>query len=419
MISREELLNFPEDIRDFMLYEMETLTDGIIQKFALNDEQAMFVFDLDDGVFLKNIDTLQLPNKLDSMPDAKNVDVRLLALDIAYKVLWPLQDYLEGVDRLILRLGGRVPRIRPLRNPIKDAGTLFPGVIEGMVKKIMAQFTDFKELRLTSNKIFNEKDLTVSPTVENWLKDYIHFAGAGEHDSLKRAKYLAEGRNVISLNDKDKESLRCLLVSYDQGSRAYFEIQEGILRVSEVNENKTAIVTEKGEGLSFDKKLEKLHQHIIQIDSSVLGRDFVMSEADNEINKVRDVLWKALGLQDKDKALGCLRILVEKQMLFMMIREDNRFRGILKRFINIKYGREFETILEGDYDKSIIQRIFLEMLLVDKLRLSEAEALAVAFYITNLQENSGQIVYFDKTTSSLRWRELQTIGNKLLWQEQL
>lgn len=415
MISKEELLNFPADIRDFILYEMEALTNGIVQKFALSDEQTMFVFDLDDQIFLKNMDVMQLPNKLDAMPGSDKIDMRLLVLDIAYKVLWPLQEYLGGVDRLILRLGGKVPRIRPLKGQIKDIGDLFPSLSESTTKKVMAQFKDFKELRLTSNKILNEKDISVSPTVDNWLKDYIHFAGAGSRDSLKRAKYLSKGRNVVPLNAAEKDSLRCLLVSYDQDSMADFAVKEGVLRVSKMSQSKTKV----SQSPNFDRILADLHQKVLDIDKAVLDNDFIMSEADNDINKVRNVLWDALGLQDKDKVISCLRLLIVRQMLDLAIKEDNRFRGILKRFINIKYGKEFESVLEGSYDKLIIRRLFLEMLLFDKLRLSDDEALVAAFYLTNLKTDSGQIVYFDRANRHLKWRELDTMGNQLVWQHQI
>lgn len=415
MISKEELLNFPDDIRSFITDEMEDLTNGIADKFALDAEQRMFVFDLDDQIFLKNMDVLQLPNKLDGMSGADKIDMRLLALDIAYKVLWPLQEYLGGIDRLILRLGGKVPRIRPLKGQKKDISGLFPGTGEGTVKKMMGQFTDFRELRLTSKKILNKKDISISPTIDNWIKDYISFVGAGEHDSLKRAKYLSKGRNVISLSEKEKESLRVLLVSYDQNSSAYFESKDGMLIASEIKKEEP----KTSEAPGFDNILEELHQQIIQIDKSVLDSEFIMSEADGDIGKVRDVLWNAVGLQDKDKAVGCLKLLIEKQILDAMLREDKRFHGILKRFINIKYGKEFEGILEGDYDKLIIRRLLLEMLFTDKLRLNESEAVAIAFYLSNIKTDAGQLVYFDKTANKLKWRDLDTMGNKIVWAEQV
>lgn len=408
-------LQLPEEVRLFIADQADTFTIEIGKKFNLDGNQLNFLADLEDEIFLKNMDVLQLPNRLDTMPGANRIDMRLLILDIAYKVLWPLQDYLGGVDRLILRLGGKVPRIQPLKAEMRDVSGLFPGMGQGTAKKMIAQFKDFKELRLTSNKILNEKDLSVSPTVDNWLKDYIHFAGAGSRDSLKRAKYLSKGRNVVPLNAAEKDSLRCLLVSYDQDSMADFAVKEGVLRVSKMSQSKTKV----SQSPNFDRILADLHQKVLDIDKAVLDNDFIMSEADNDINKVRNVLWDALGLQDKDKVISCLRLLIVRQMLDLAIKEDNRFRGILKRFINIKYGKEFESVLEGTYDKLIIRRLFLEMLLFDKLRLSDDEALVAAFYLTNLKTDSGQIVYFDKASRHLKWRELDTMGNQLVWQHQI
>jgi hypothetical protein len=350
------------------------------------------------------------------MPGQFKGDFRELALQMATEIFWPLQEYLGGVDRLILRLGAKVPRAVFLK---KKTATVvdnqLPEVFQGKVRDLMEKYEEFKDLRLTPNKIVNEKGLMVNSSAQNWINNYIHFLGAGQHSSLERAVYLSKSPNVLELADKYKDSLRYLLLSYDEGTELYFNRSQGLLLIEEKPEGKDVSKETIDDKVDLDKFLPAFRNKLSTFQRQLLPSDMIMSEAQGEVNKVRDILWQAIGIGDRDKVLSCLELLVVKKSLDLMIKEDNRFRNILKRFIGIKYGQNMERALAENMDQLIVRRLFLEMLLSEKLRLTEDELYVSVFYLTNILPDSGQLVYLDKKDQKFKWRAVQVFGNQFAW----
>ncbi len=273
-------------------------------------------------------------------------------------------------------------------------------------------YDDFADWRLSAKKIIDKNGRRVGPTVDNWIKDYIHFLGAGYHNSLQRSKYLSKAKNVKILSEAERESLRFVLTSYDDNIEVEFYKSAGIL---EASERKAIIKKDQDKSVNVDSVIAQLKQNITNIDKELLPNDFILSEADNEIYKVRNILWQAIGLQDKTKVLSCLKVLITRKSLDIMINEDNRFHNILKRFIGIRYNRATENWFDNNQDKLLAKRLFLEMILVDKLKLNKTDATLRALYLTNLVPDSGQIVYLDEVDGRLKWRDIELTNNQLVW----
>lgn len=412
-------LQFPEEIRFYISDQVEGLTREIADKFELSGAQEIFIFDLEDDIFLKKISILDLPNQLDKMPEAKAIDIRLLALDLAYKIFWPLQDYLGSVDRVILRLGGKVPRQKVLKvGSVGDNDKVFNDTAQNTVHGMLDHYENFSSLRLTANKIINKDGRTVPPTVANWIEDYVHFLGAGNHDSLKRARYLSKAANALKVSDKEREKLRYFFVSYDEKVPVFFHLDQGILMVDEMQElEDNKITTDRS--IDVSNILDNFYSHLKILDQRIVAENIIMSEAESNINKVGNILWQAIGIGDKDKALGCLKVLILKKYFDQMIKDDSRFRNILKRFIGIRYGQVMERALDENIDKLMVRRIFLEMILVDKLKLSSEDLYGAAFLLTNIVPGSGQVVYFDKRNKKFNWLEIQVVANKFSWVDKI
>ncbi|PIR06708.1 MAG: hypothetical protein COV55_02595 [Candidatus Komeilibacteria bacterium CG11_big_fil_rev_8_21_14_0_20_36_20] len=411
-MSISEIQELPPEVKDIIFSsDISRANKEIVDKFFLNRDQLNFLLGLEEDLFLKKIDLLDLPNELEDMERAEHYDLRVIALEIAYRILWPLQDFLETVDRLILRLGGKVPKIQHLRKETLQR-KLLPTNITGRVRKLMEDYDDFRSSRLTSKKIIDKYERHVAPTVDHWLQDYVHFAGAGYHNSLKRAEYLAKSSNITSLSQVEKESLRHFLISYDDDIDVDVENAGSLLKITSATKPDKSSPQDKAD---INEILNNLHRQYLEIDQKILPPDFILSEVNNDAIKIRDVLWQAVGVQDKYKAVSCLKVLIEKKSLDLMLREDNRFRGILKRFINIRYGRNINSWFDNNSDKLLTRRLFLEVLLVERLSFSEQEAALLAFYLINTVSDSGQVVYLDEADGQLKWREVQLIKNQLSW----
>ncbi len=402
------LQELPEEVKEIVFSSKITdINREIANKFSLNFAQIDYIVNLETPLFLKEIPVLDLPQKLENIEGAQELDLRSLSLEIAYKILWPLQDYLGQVDRLILRLGGKVPRLKHLRK-VSLQHELFPDEDKGTLNNFLKKYEDFKDLRLSSKKIINKDNKKVTPTVDNWIKDYIHFLGASSHNSLERSKYFSRNKNILALKGEEKKSLIEFLIAYDKESVVNIINNYSLLRVSKYIPQEKEVK----EDLDLEKILEELHQDLLALEKDILPSDYILSEVDNNIAKVGDLLWSTLGLDDTEKSLACLKVLINRKSLDRLFKEDKRFQSILKRFLTVKYGQDIAYNFEYK-DQLMNRRIFLEMILEDKLKNKKATVLA--YYLTNLIKDSGQVVYLDEADGLLKWRELQVINKQLAW----
>jgi hypothetical protein len=407
----EDLQNCPQEIQDFISSpDFSDFNIKLVDKFFLNPAQLDFIIDLEDLLILKKISATDLPSRLEEMNHADKKDLRAISLEIATGLLWPIQDYLGNVDRLILRLGGKVPKTQHLSSLTLQQKT-FPSSAKGIVDQFMSEYDDFSALRVSAKKIVNSEGHLVPPSLDNWIKDYVHYLGAGYHNSLQRAQYLAKSPNALGLADAERESLRCFLLSYDDKLPIQVENSEGVLK-AELPQEK---IEESAQVIDIERSIADLENNIRKLDKLLLPESFVLSEAGNDIYKVRDILWNAIGLSDKEKVLSCLKVLVSRKSLDSLIKEDSRFVSILKRFVGIRYGLALSVWFETNQDKLLARRLFLELILVDKLRMSEAESAVAAFYLTSQWAQSGQVTYLDQKDGQLKWRNLQATKNQLSW----
>ncbi|MBT4210188.1 MAG: hypothetical protein HOE19_04755 [Candidatus Komeilibacteria bacterium] len=414
-----ELKTLPKEVQDFVWDVISDFNDEISVKYSFDFDQFEFFNKLEDDILLKKTKVVDLPINLEKMPGEFQGDVRKLALQMAKEIFWPLQEHLEQVDRLILRLGGKVPRLVPLKKSRAVDSKELSEVFHGKVKDLFKRYEEFRDLRITPNKIINKKGLTVNPSVQNWIEDYIHFLGAGEHNSIERVKYISKSPNASKLNDKYKDSLRFLLLSYDKGVEFYFDRSKSLLLIEEHQKKEIKDQESEKHKSDFTKILDDFKTKIKTLEEQLLPSDLIISEAKGDVNKVGDILWQAIGIGDKYKAISCLALLIEKKSFDALIKEDNRFSSILKRFIGVKYGQSMERSLDENFDHLIVRRIFLEMILSDKLKLSEDDIFTVAFYLTNIVPDSGQLIYFDQKEQKFEWRIIQVTGKKFVWVDKL
>lgn len=412
-MSFSDYNELPQNVRDFVFGPEISRHNGEIgDKYLLNRDQLDLIVTLEEGIFFKKLSVLDLPNRLEEMERAKFYDLRAITLDIAYKLLWPLQDFLEDVDRLILRLGGKVPQLQHLQSTQEPAG--IPEIFDASVAEAAEKYNGFKELRLTTNKIVDKDGHMVSPIIDNWIKDYVHFLGAGRHTSLERAKYLSQNNNALGLSEEDRATLRNFLISYDEDTKVRITKAGALLRLAEYHKEEKQKIPIK----TRDEFLAEISQKLGAMDESLLSADILLSEAGGNVFKLRDILWQALGLADKDKITSCLRVLVQRRAFDMMLKEDNRFINTVKRFVGVRYGYAVERNFGPLADLGLQRRVFLEMIFSDKLRLGN-EGPLIAFYLTNLLSGDTQMVYFDENDGQLKWRGLQVINDKLIWLDEI
>lgn len=413
-MNKEDWKKLPEELQDFIWNDVTDINDKMRNKYNLGSEQEFFLNSLEDKVFLKIISPLDIMAELQEMPDAKDYKIREIALDIALKILAPIREYIEDVDRLILRLGAKVPPLKKLKKTSNNTENTFVDFAEGNLKELLEKYKNLGEERVSKNKIIDKFGTKVSPNINNWIKDYIHFLGAGNHSSLDRAKYLSKAKNILDLSPEDRKNVSMLVTAHDDGKDYKFTKSDSLLKISEIKKIEKK-KNEPDKKKNIDDFLRELKVNIKKLEEKIISEKYLLEEVDNDINKLSNLLWDSIGLEDKEKAISCLHLMIKKKFFDNTIKNDKRLKGIFKRFLDLRYGKKTDNFLENNHDKLLYRRLFLEMILVDKLNFKEQEACTVAFYLSGIVKGSGQIVYLDKTNLSLKWREVQLVGNNITW----
>ena len=85
--------------------------------------------------------------------------------------------------------------------------------------KVLIEYPQLKKQLVTSDSIKTRDSINlVSPSIENWLKDYQQTAGAQRHETMERGDYLFNSANTKRLLPSEREKLAAINRSVDENS---------------------------------------------------------------------------------------------------------------------------------------------------------------------------------------------------------
>ncbi|MFW0862618.1 MAG: hypothetical protein ACKKL6_03450 [Candidatus Komeilibacteria bacterium] len=180
----------------------------------------------------------------------------------------------------------------------------------------------------------------------------------------------------------------------------------------------------------FEEEEEELEDESVSVPVNTIWKDFIKPKSltksmeelgrisSGDVSRIRNYLWKSLGLGKAEEVVVVLSWLARTGELVKTWQQDSRFKGILKKYIAVKYTDEIaETMIEAKPTPALLS-LALEMVLVDKLKLSkEDSAMVVMAIIDNmLDEDKPKYIlmaYVDAKDNSFNWNKLQTLGSSL------
>ena len=133
------------------------------------------------------------------------------------------------------------------------------------------------------------------------------------NSSFNLKNIFSENKNILALNKEEKDSLIEFFNSYDKNNIVNIINDSSVLRIAKYKEKKKIIKKE----INIANILEELHQDLLGIENFFLPSNYVLSEVDDNISKVGNLLWDAIGLDDSEKILACLKILIEKNIIII------------------------------------------------------------------------------------------------------
>jgi len=184
-----------------------------------------------------------------------------------------------------------------------------------------------------------------------------------------------------------------------------------------------------GEGEDFDVK-EEIQDEPITVPVNTIWKDFIKPKSlissmeelgrvsSGDVSRIRNYLWKSLGLGKAEEVVVVLSWLAHTGELVKTWQQDSRFKGILKKYIAVKYTDEVaDNMIEAKPVPALLS-LALEMVLVDKLQLSQSDSAMVAMSIIDNMPDDDKpkyilLAYVDAKDNSFNWNKLQNLGNSL------
>lgn len=400
--------DLPKEVRDEISDEKYiAIEDALYEKFGLDGEQIIAYGNAVLDVILGRRPTTDFPALLSRLPRAAALDLRALALETALQRFWPISYYLKDVDILVSRLGGRIPQGKPSR-PVAtaSAGDAF---IQGTAQEILSRNRNFSELYITQKPIKDSDGRLRAPNITNWLSDYLHVMGADGSGALKRGQYVSKSPNAQRLNDAEKRNLLNFLASYEDNAVMYWRVAEGNYLLVEPE-----LAPEEQLGVEQRQATQQLSDLIgyyrnIQRNYAKLFAERTKGievELSGGAKSVSEVIWDALGFEDAERCLAACDLAIDRRAIWDILKTDTRFRGIVSRWIDAKYGVEAKAIWTGDLTSAVSLAMLWRIMFVEKLKLEEGRAAILADYFTKKLGQKISPVYLDLKNGTFLFREI-------------
>src|SRR3989344_3849179 len=191
-MSVEKLRGLPTAVKEIVYDDRNDDINGEIARVCnLSVGQLKLVLGVLIDVIAKVTPVLQFPVALAKL-NLETVDVSKVALEFALRRLWPLQDWLGDVDALIRRLGGDIPPTKPTINLAKQQPGDYVQIIAA--QDFLSQASKRRYYTLSSDHIRDDRGSLADPTIEQWLKEYLRFAGERPADSLSRSEFMVKNK---------------------------------------------------------------------------------------------------------------------------------------------------------------------------------------------------------------------------------
>lgn len=406
----ERLRKLQPQVKQVVFGEADyVVNDELASTFQLSDEQMSYVIRTYLEIVLGDRSATEIQAHLEKMPDASRIDIASLSLQIAIRKLWPIQEYLKNVDVLIRRLGGQVPEPIPLPKmaATDEEGTTTTEWEQGTAREMLLKNRQYNEFYLTQKPIRDAEGRLKAPSVANWVADYLHVMGAEGSDTLKRSQYLAKSKNAAQLNEPEKKNILNFLASYDSDTPMHWRVAEGnyiLVEVELPDEEKMSrrelqATQQMSELLAYYADIQRNYERQFTEQRAALE-----AEAGEDSKKLADIMWDALGMQNTERLLAALNLLIERHSLWDVLKTDQRYKGIVSRYIDAHYGTEARNFWNGDITTAIGLAFLWRIMFSDKLAMEEGRAAIVADYFSKKLGQKISPMYLDLQSGKFIFR---------------
>ena len=185
---------------------------------------------------LKDIKIEQLVKALKEglkLNDQRSTEVALI---IFTEIFYPIRNYFPGIDDMILKLGGEIPKERPKKlaeqllkrekemdamkekEEAEERQRLADTIISKPIKSLLKEFPKVGNQQIGNQKSIKlkSKAILMRPLIKYWLEDYREKMGQYRHSNLERVQYVYHDKNTKNMNEEERRQLNLILKSVDE-----------------------------------------------------------------------------------------------------------------------------------------------------------------------------------------------------------
>ena len=208
----------------------------IIEKYEMNDEQRRSMLDLSLKVIFKELTIENLPKSIEKELKTDKETASHIALDLLIKKFYLARSYFPGIDDMILKLGGRIPKEKPRKlaqqllkrenemevmkekEKVEEKQRLADTIISKPIVDILKEFPIVGKQQIGNQEsiILKSKDVPIKPLIKYWMEDYREKMGQYRHSNIQRVQYVYHDKNTKNMNEEERRQLNLILKSVDE-----------------------------------------------------------------------------------------------------------------------------------------------------------------------------------------------------------
>jgi len=222
--------DLPEEVqRQLFDPRIAEIDKDIKNKFGLSVEQNKKFDAIFWDVIYRDMELGQMRKEFQAQLGLDEKTAFQMMIEVGQQILMPMGEYFSNLPDYLGWMKESVEKIERKEKMVAEEAAeeaeeevaepeipMSPS-FEASARDFLKQYRDLSDLKLTQTAIYSQaQEREVSPTLENWVKDYLYETNSGEHSSFERSEYLFKNANVKNLAAEEKEKVAKILRSYDQ-----------------------------------------------------------------------------------------------------------------------------------------------------------------------------------------------------------
>ena len=239
--QNDEMMKKVRLLPDFV-YEALLMNEGInanseiIEKYEMNDKQKDKMLDLNLKIIFKELTIENLSKSIERELKTDKETASQITLDLFIKKFYLAKDYFPGIDDMILKLGGEIPKERPKKlaeqllkrekemeamkekEEAEEKQRLADTIISKPIEDLLKEFSKVGNQQIGNQEsiILKSKDVPIKPLIKYWMEDYREKMGQYRHSNIQRVQYVYHDKNTKNMNEEERRQLNLILKSVDE-----------------------------------------------------------------------------------------------------------------------------------------------------------------------------------------------------------